>query len=111
MNLEPVDVFALRMVFRGDDPLSIAVRKGIEGADVIARSATGVGFFATINMGAALPDSDRAMWEWNFTHRQLLHGGSFICWRTGPAELELEAVSFYGDWPPNFEATDFAQLG
>ncbi len=50
------------------------------------------------------------MWDWNFSHKQLPYGGSFIFYKESPNELTLEAVTFDGLWPQKFNETYFSDL-
>jgi hypothetical protein len=111
MQLTTVERFALQMLFRGPDAASSAVRMQLSTSEVVARKATGVGFFTTIRLTTPLPNGAQRQWNWNFEHCHLSHGGSFICWLEDSNILELEAVTHNGDWPDHFDPTDFSEAG
>ena len=93
MELSKLERFAVSMLFRGSDPFCAAVREGIDAAVVVDRKLTGVGFFATIRLAKPLPaDSLQEQWDWNFSHRELSHGGSFMGWREDSDVIGLEAM-------------------
>ena len=110
MRINDVERFALLMIFHGDDSVSVAVRNQLEELVVLSRSGTGVGFLSTMKLAAPLPDSNIHQRDWNFEHRQLSHGGSFMCWTNNPGSLDLEGVVHYGEWPHNFDASDFREI-
>lgn len=111
MKLTAVELFALRMLFRGSDMTSTAMRDRLNTSEVITRKATGVGFFTTIRLTIPLPSGVQRQWDWNFEHRHLSHGGSFMCWLDNSDVLELEAVTYNGDWPEHFDPDDFTGAG
>lgn len=111
MQLTAVERFALQMLLRGPDVSSSAVRAQLDRSEVVARKATGVGFFTTIRLTTPLPDIAQRQWDWNFEHRQLSHGGSFMCWLEDSNVIELEAVTHNGDWPDRFDPSDFSEAG
>jgi hypothetical protein len=108
MQLTDIERFALQMLFCGQDVASTTVRDQLDTADVITRKATGVGFFTTIRLAIPLSKDAQRQWDWNFEHRHLSHGGSFICWLDDSNVLELEAVIHNGDWPDRFDPNDFS---
>jgi hypothetical protein len=101
--------FALAMLFHGNDAMSDFIEHCLSTASV-EREDSGVGFFATIRFPRSLPDTERNQWDWNFVHKGLTHGGSFICWREGDRAITLEGVSHHGDWPSIFDVSDFCAL-
>jgi|GEM_PF-4339695 len=110
MELDAVELFAMAMLFKDAGPLSSAVREGLASATVVERKNTGVGFFTTIRFVEPLPaESAQSQWDWNFSHRSLSHGGSFIAWREGADCIGLEGVSHRGDWPVSFDPTDVVE--
>jgi len=111
MQLTAVERFALQMLFRGSDMASTAVRARLDTSEVVTRKATRVGFFTTIHLTTPLPNDAQRQWDWNFEHRHLSHGGSFMCWLDDSDVLELEAVTHNGDWPDHFDPDDFMDPG
>ncbi len=109
MRLSREERYALSKLFQRDEPFSHWILARLDEADVLKRERTGIGFFSTIRFPSVLPESsDRPQWDWNFVHKKLSHGGSFICWVEGRDTIGLEAVSHYGDWPA-FNEDDFAE--
>jgi hypothetical protein len=110
MELSAQERFAIAMLFKDSDPFCSAVREGLAAAEVVERKFTGVGFFTTIHFTEPLPTgSERSQWDWNFSHRKLSHGGSFMGWREGTDRIGLEGVSHHGDWPEVFEPLEFSE--
>ncbi|CAG9170821.1 hypothetical protein LMG32289_02163 [Cupriavidus pampae] len=109
MSLTLEEKFALRMIFRGSDPTSVAVLAQLDAMDAKQRKATGVGFFTSIRLAIPLRVIEPRHKDWNFRHRLLSHGGSFMCTIEDPTVLELEAVSHNGDWPHSFHVEDFIE--
>jgi hypothetical protein len=109
MLLKAEERFALRMLFRGSDATSVAVRAQLETSQVVDRKETGVGFFTSIRLTAPLPITTQHQWDWNFEHCHLSHGGSFMCWISDASLLELEAVAHNGVWPDSFDPDDFRE--
>lgn len=110
MQLTAVERFALQMLFRGPDVMSAAVRAQLDTLEVVARKATGVGFFTTVHLTTPLINVTQRQWDWNFKHCHLSHGGSFMCWLEDSNVLELEAVVHNGDWPDRFDPDDFTEV-
>lgn len=109
MKLNPEERFALIMVFEDNSPLSSEIRTLLDAADVIERKYTGVGFFSIIRFSKPLIELvGNSQWEWNFRHKKLSHGGSFICWFEEKDKIILEAVSHIGKWP-SFNKDDFTE--
>lgn len=112
MKLDPQDMIALKLIFSGSDALSTTVRNRIDGATLLDRERTGVGFFSTIKISPpldALPEVK--LREFNFEHPAFPHGGSFMCWFITEDTLEIEAVTLGGaDWPDNFDPDLFSEL-
>jgi hypothetical protein len=108
MRPTPEERFALSRIFHEADDFSRAVVSALDRVEVVARESTGVGFFTTLRFPAQLPESKRAQWDWNFTHRALPYGGSFVCWLEGADSLLLEAVAHEGSWPESFQPEEFA---
>lgn len=109
MPLTAEERFALRMLFPGSDATSVAVRAQLDTSQVVDRRETGVGFFTSVRLMAPLPITAQRQWDWNFEHRRLSHGGSFMCWVSDPSHLELEAVAHNGEWPDSFDPDDFKE--
>lgn len=100
--------FALKHIFQGAGLIETAVNDGICSADITERTNTVVGFFSTIAFKERFPDDlERFHWDWNFYHKKLPHGGSFMAWYVPPNVIELEAVAHDGDWPIVFNPDDF----
>ena len=89
MSLLPLEQFAFMRVF--DDVVDAlgVVRRHLPRASVVERTNTGVGGFVTIQFPEpiTLPNG-RALWDWNFAHRALSHGGSWT-----PENLEMRSKS------------------
>lgn len=110
MEPNALEQFAIAKLFGDADSFASAVRDGLASATVTERTWTGVGFFATIRFLRPLPaESSQSQWDWNFLHRALTHGGSFIAWREGPDGIGLEGVSHHGNWPKDFDPADFSE--
>ncbi|MCL2644172.1 MAG: hypothetical protein FWD51_01780 [Betaproteobacteria bacterium] len=109
MQLTAVERFALQMLFREQDMTSTTVRTQLDKLDVVTRKTTEVGFFTTIRPVTSLPNDAQCQWDWNFEHRHLSHGGSFMCWLDDSGVLELEAVTHNGGWPDHFDPNDFSE--
>ncbi|MCX2832922.1 hypothetical protein OQJ64_15205 [Microbulbifer thermotolerans] len=112
MMLSQQETLALGLVFRGEDKFSEAVRERIKEAESIDWEATGVGFCSTIKLKSPLAElPDIRMWEFNFSHPDFPHGGSFMCTVVSESELELEAVTLGGaDWPNPTDPALFKEL-
>jgi len=106
------EILALELIFRGEDKLSLAIRKRIGEAESINREETGVGFYSTIKLKSPLVEVPGIrMYDYNFNHPDFPYGGSFICAVVSVYELELEAVTFGGaDWPYPIAPTLFKDL-
>lgn len=111
MQLTTEELFALREIFRDVNATSTAIGSQLDQAQAIDRKKTGVGFFTTIRLAMPLQEISQQQWEWNFEHRRLSHGGSFMCWLENAYTLELEAVSHNGNWPEHFNPNDFRARG
>lgn len=110
MKLAEEERFALYKLFGGESEFDLAVISQIENAEVIERRETGVGYFSTIRFSMPLPESKgRLQWDWNFNHRNLKHGGSFIAFYDPPNVIELEAVVHDGGWPMKFDSDAFVE--
>ncbi|UXZ94146.1 hypothetical protein K3169_17395 [Pseudomonas phytophila] len=107
MSLTNEEEFALQMLFSGQDKVSLAIRLQLKSCAVKARKHTGVGFFTSIALAVTLPVTVQRHWDCNFEHRELSHGGSFMCWIENSSFLELEAVAYNGEWPKKFNSSDF----
>lgn len=99
--------FCLRNVLLNEPDLSEFVDRNLASATVVRRRSQ-AGFFATVTFREVLPETARAQWDWDFKHRGMSNGGSFICWREDPSALGLEAVAFDDDWPARFDPYDFS---
>ena len=95
------DEIALRMIFRDQSVFSLEMVKRIGSAVSLERQETGVGFYSTIKLNPPLSQiPDVKMWEFNFSHPEFPHGGSYMCSVLDDATVELEAVTFGGEkWP------------
>lgn len=74
---------------------------------MLTRKNTGVGFFTSVALEAPLDVNFLRQRDLGFEHRDLSHGGSFMCWFGSAGVLELEAVAYNGEWPQRFGALDF----
>lgn len=112
MMLCEQEVLALELIFRSDDELSAAIKQRIEGAESVDREKTGVGFFSKIKLRLPLDNiPEIRMWDYNFSHPDFPHGGSFMCSVVSENELELEAVAFGGaHWPNPSSLAKFEEL-
>lgn len=109
MKITGEERFALRMLFRGTDATSIVVRSQLDQLEVTERRETGVGILTTMRLPMRLNNLSQRQWDWNFEHRYLSHGGSFMCWLEDSSVLDLEAVTHSGNWPDRFDPTDFIE--
>jgi hypothetical protein len=110
-ELAAVENFALQKLLCGSDVTSAAVRAQLNTSKVVKRKATEVGFFTTIRLAIPLGNVVQHQWDWNFDHRRLSHGGSFMCYIVDSNILELEAVTHNGNWPNYFDPDDFKEKG
>ena len=109
MQLTYEERFALEKIFHGDSDFDRAVVDQLQMVEVVERDMTGIGFFSTVRFPGHLPDNrGRLQWDWNFNHRDLSQGGSFMASYEEPDIIELEAVAFYGEWPLSFDADAFS---
>ncbi|OZG73375.1 hypothetical protein BTA51_10120 [Hahella sp. CCB-MM4] len=99
--LRQQEILAIKLVFRNESEISTAIRERINEAVSIDWEETRVGFFSTIKLKSPLTELPSIhMWEFNFSHPDFPHGGSYMCTIVSDTELELEAVSLGGaDWP------------
>lgn len=99
--LRQQEILALKLVFRGGDKLSVAVRDRINEATSFDWEETGVGFYSTIKLKQPLDQvPDIRMWSYAFEHPDFPNGGVFNCMIVGADEIELEGVTLGGDsWP------------
>ncbi|WP_431689208.1 hypothetical protein [Hahella sp. NBU794] len=111
--LRQQEILALKLIFRGEDDLSQAIRVRIHEAKSFNWQETGVGFYSTIKLKPPLARApDIRMWEYNFRHPDFPHGGSFMCSVISDNELELEAVALGGAcWPYPTAPEQFKELG
>ncbi len=105
----PEETFALCRVFASHPTMNAFIQRLLATAEVV-RERSGVGFFATFTFSEPLPCTSENQWDWNFKHREMQSGGSFICWREGPNALGLEGVSLVGSWPASFEPEAFTEM-
>lgn len=110
--LNKQEVLGLNLIFSGDDELSRAINERMNDAESIDWEETGVGFYSTIKLKSPLINvPDIRMWEYNFSHPDFPHGGSFMCTIVSENELELEAVTFGGaNWPYPTDPSFFKEL-
>jgi hypothetical protein len=104
----PEEEFALRRIFANHPTMNAFIQRLLPTAEVV-RERSSVGFFATFTFLEPLPDTSENQWDWNFKHRKMQGGGSFVCWREGPDALGLEGVSLVNSWPASFEPADFTE--
>ncbi len=111
MKLTQEEKFVLAMLFNSDSEFDISVRNQLDDAQVIERSFTGAGFFSTVQFLHPLSGSeDRFYRDWNFDHRKLKHGGSFMAWYKPLDLIELECVTWWEDsWPTEFDSEMFSE--
>lgn len=110
MELTKEERFAVTMLFRGRSNFELAVLDGLKKAQVSERKFTGVGYFSTILLGFDLPPlAEKNQWNFNFDHKLLDCGGSFIAYCELPSIVELEAVSHDGSWPAAFSPDLFSE--
>lgn len=103
------ELFALSKIFFRKDIFDIEITNKLNNIEVIERKNTIVGFFSLIRFKNKLPDVSRRQWDWNFNHRDLKYGGSFMAYFKPPDLIELEAVVHDGNWPINFDPTAFVE--
>ncbi|KGK15417.1 hypothetical protein [Vibrio navarrensis] len=110
--LRPQEILAINLIFRSENELSKAIKERIDKAESINWEETGIGFYSKIKLKSPLAKvPDIRMWDYNFSHPNFPHGGSFMCTIVGESELELEAVAFGGvDWPYPMDAEQFEEL-
>lgn len=110
MQISEIESFALDKIFGGDEE-AVEVLRNVDLAEVVERKETGVGFFAKILLrGNLSPQLEKRQWDWNFSHRKLMHGGSFIAFLEMPNVIELEGVVHSGAWPTIFDPQDFSEM-
>ncbi|EHV9834101.1 hypothetical protein AB3A53_000207 [Vibrio vulnificus] len=110
--LRQQETLALKLIFRSENELSKAIKERIDEAESIDWEETGVGFYSTIRLKSPLAKvPDIHMWEYNFSHPDFPHGGSFMCTVVSENKLELEAVTLGGvDWPYPTDPVQFKEL-
>ena len=112
MQLTDEETFALGKLFAGSDAVDAAVAATAHRATVIERSSTTGGAFATIRFPAPLPPVTGALQrDWNFSHRELEHGGSLMASLVYPDVIELEFVAHVEPWPAAFDPSAFREDG
>ena len=111
--LNQQECLALKLIFRGSDDISKAIRERIDQAESTDWEETGVGFYSSIHLKPPLEKIPNIrMWEYNFYYPELPHGGSYMCTFIGKDKLELEAVAFGGaDWPYPTDSNKFEEIG
>ncbi|WP_189473112.1 hypothetical protein [Litchfieldella qijiaojingensis] len=111
--LRQQEKLALELIFRGKDKLCSEINEQIGGAESVGWEETGVGFYSTILLKSPLSEIPHVrMWEYNFSHPDFPHGGSYMCTIISESELELEAVAFGGaDWPNPNDSKLFEEIG
>lgn len=110
MQLTQEERFALEKIFHGNSDFDRAIVEQLHLAEVVERDMTGVGFFTTVRSPVHLPENPvRLQWDWSFEHSELRQGGSFMAAYEEPDIIELEAVSFDGDWPLVFNRNAFSE--
>ncbi|GAB2828722.1 hypothetical protein GCM10027276_34550 [Comamonas piscis] len=111
MKLTSEEIFALTMLFGNQELFEEAVIYQLDSAEVLERKETGVGYFAKIKFANPLPDCcNSKIWDWNFNHKNLKYGGSFIAYYEPPNLIELEAVVHDGLWPKGFDKSAFSAV-
>ncbi len=81
------------------------MRRQIDGATLISRELTGVGFYTTFEVPESLPRLNENRWKiedmgHGFAYHPELEGGaSFILWVKGGRVVCLEGYTNGGDWP------------
>ncbi|OWQ44488.1 hypothetical protein [Roseateles sp. L2-2] len=112
MQLTDEETFALGRLFAGTDALDAAIASTAHRATVIERSSTTCGAFATIRFPDPLPSAIGALQrDWNFSHRDLEHGGSLMASLVYPDVIELEFVAHIEPWPKAFDPSAFSEDG
>lgn len=110
MKINNEERFALSKLFLGNDAFSVSLISQLDSAVVIKREKTGVGFFSTIRFPCPVSELMRQrQWDWNFDHRDLMYGGSFMAYFEPPSTIVLEAVAHHGDWPKIFDSQAFVE--
>lgn len=106
MQLLNEEIFALKITlseqFANLDEL-------LDGATVVERNRTGVGFFTTVKLSRLVPTEKiySKYWEHNFQHSNMPYGGCFMVRLIGSGIFEIEAVAFESRWPEPFREKDF----
>jgi len=109
MKLTNEEIFALTMLFGDQKFFDESVISQLDHTEVLERKKTGIGYFTKIKFADPLPDCcDRKIWDWNFSHKDLEYGGSFIAYYDPPNVIELEAVVHDGLWPKDFDKNAFS---
>lgn len=104
------ELFALTKLFPGAEPVDIAVAASAREASVIERTFTDGGGFSTIKFASPLPPTDGSLQrDWNFSHRDLEYGGSFMAALVYPDVIELEFVAHVESWPTGFDPNAFLE--
>lgn len=110
MIITDEEVFALAKLFAKPSPLDIAINSVAHEAEVIERLTTEGGLFSTVKLPFDLPQTDGSLQrDWNFSHRDLEHGGSFIASVVYPDIIELEFVAHVERWPRAFDPGAFQE--
>lgn len=109
MKLGNEEIFAMSMLFGDSRLFEESIIQQLDRAEVLERTETGVGYFTQIRLENHLPDCfNRKIWDWNFNHKDLQYGGSFIAYYSPPNLIELEAVAHDGLWPTRFDRSAFS---
>lgn len=105
MDKNSQEALAIRMIFNGNDALSVAMRSRIANSVVVDRENTIVGFYSIIKLVPPLEAIHDAHQIWarnfSFNYPSLPHGGSFNCAFESLDQVEIEGVTFGNDikWP------------
>lgn len=101
--------FALMKIFGNQTNFDNAISSQLDHTEVLERKETGIGYFTKIQFANPLPDCfDGKIWDWNFNHKDLKYGGSFIAYYDPPNVIELVAVVHDGLWPKEFDKNAFS---
>ncbi|MDH0868216.1 hypothetical protein [Mitsuaria sp. GD03876] len=110
MAITDEEVFALAKLFARSSTLDIAINSAAHEAEVIERLATECGLFSTLRFPFHLPRTDGSLQrDWDFSHRDLEHGGSFLASLAYPDVVELEFVAHVEPWPNGFDPSAFQE--
>lgn len=110
MTLTEEERFAIVKLFSGQEDFCSEVMKNLNNLEVLARNQTIVGYFSTIKFLVPLKNNPlQLQWDWNFNHKKLKYGGSFIASFESPDIIELEAIANMDVWPGLFLESDFSE--